>query len=55
MRELHDNNEDLTPLFEAIVKHVPAPPFSPEPYFQMLVSNLFITAIIWAALHSGES
>ena len=25
MRELHDNNEDMTPLFEAIVKHVPPP------------------------------
>ena len=40
MRELHDNNEDLTPLFEAIVKHVPPPTVSSEPYFQMLVSNL---------------
>src|SRR5438093_980390 len=25
MRELHENNEDMTPLFEAIVKHVPPP------------------------------
>jgi GTP-binding protein len=40
MRELHENSEDMTPLFEAIVKHVPPPPVSPEPYFQMLVSNL---------------
>ena len=40
MRELHENNEDMTPLFEAIVKHVPPPTISPEPYFQMLVSNL---------------
>src|SRR5205085_9366264 len=40
MRELHDNNEDLTPLFEAIVKYVPPPTLSPEPFFQMLVSNL---------------
>ena len=40
MRELHENNEDLTPLFQAIVKHVPPPAISPEPYFQMLVSNL---------------
>jgi translation elongation factor EF-4 len=30
----------MTPLFEAIVKHVPPPPTSPEPFFQMLVSNL---------------
>ena len=40
MRELHDNNEDLVPLFEAIVQHVPAPTISPLPYLQMLVSNL---------------
>jgi GTP-binding protein len=40
MRELHENNEDMTPLFQAIVKHVPPPTISSEPYFQMLVSNL---------------
>ena len=40
MRELHENSEDMTPLFEAIVKYVPPPQVSPEPFFQMLVSNL---------------
>src|SRR5438045_4118081 len=40
MRELHENNEDMTPLFEAIVQHVPPPKISGEPFFQMLVSNL---------------
>lgn len=40
LRELHENNEDMTPLFRAIVEHVPAPKVSPEPFFQMLVSNL---------------
>ena len=40
LRELHENNEDMTPLFEAIVKYVPPPTVSSEPYFQMLVSNL---------------
>src|SRR5438876_393130 len=40
LRELHENNEDMTPLFEAIVKHVPPPTISAEPFFQMLVSNL---------------
>ncbi len=40
MRELHDNNEDMTPLFQAIVRHVPPPKISTEPFFQMLVSNL---------------
>jgi GTP-binding protein len=40
LRELHENNEDMTPLFDAIVKHVPPPTISTEPFFQMLVSNL---------------
>jgi GTP-binding protein len=39
----HDGPEtgaDMTPLFEAIVQHVPPPKISSEPFFQMLVSNL---------------
>jgi len=40
MRELHDSSDDMTPLFEAIVQHVPPPKISSEPSFQMLVSNL---------------
>ena len=36
----HENNADMTPLFEAIVQHVPPPRISSEPFFQMLVSNL---------------
>src|SRR5205807_1392223 len=40
LRELHENNEDMTPLFEAIVKYVPPPTISADPFFQMLVSNL---------------
>jgi GTP-binding protein len=36
----HKNNEDMRPLFEAIVQHVPPPKISSEPFFQMLVSNL---------------
>jgi GTP-binding protein len=38
--DLHDNGGDMTPLFEAIVRHVPAPKISTDPFFQMLVSNL---------------
>src|SRR5438477_2055252 len=30
----------MTPLFEAIVKYVPPPAISADPFFQMLVSNL---------------
>ncbi|MFN2476102.1 MAG: translational GTPase TypA [Chthoniobacterales bacterium] len=40
MRELHENSEDMTPLFETIVKYIPPPTISSEPYLQMLVSNL---------------
>ncbi|HSH40291.1 MAG TPA: translational GTPase TypA [Chthoniobacterales bacterium] len=40
MREIHENSDDMTPLFETIVKYVPPPKISPEPYLQMLVSNL---------------
>jgi GTP-binding protein len=36
----HKNNEDMTPLFQAIVEHVPPPKISSDPFFQMLVSNL---------------
>ena len=28
MRELHENSEDMTPLFQAIVQHVPPPKIS---------------------------
>src|SRR5439155_3929662 len=40
MRELHENNDNMTPLFQAIVQHVPPPKILSEPFFQMLVSNL---------------
>ncbi|MBA3961367.1 MAG: translational GTPase TypA [Chthoniobacterales bacterium] len=40
MREVHEDSQDMTPLFEAIVQYIPAPTIATEPYFQMLVSNL---------------
>src|SRR5947208_491205 len=40
LRELHDPNDNMTPLFEAIVRYVPSPQISSEPFLQMLVSNL---------------
>ena len=39
-RELGDKSTDMTPLFEAIVRHVPPPKTSDDPFFRMLVSNL---------------
>jgi GTP-binding protein len=40
VREIHDTNNDVGPLFEAIVKHIPPPPKAEQTYFQFLVSNL---------------
>jgi GTP-binding protein len=40
VRELHEHNHDMAPLFDVIVKDVPPPKISAEPFFQMLVSNL---------------
>src|SRR5205814_6943942 len=40
VRELHEHNEDMAPLFQAIVKDVPPPKISADLFFQMLVSNL---------------
>lgn len=37
---LTDKGKDLSPLFDAIVKHVPGPSYDPSKPFQMLVSNL---------------
>jgi GTP-binding protein len=39
-RELNEVSSDMTPLFEAIVRHVPPPRVSTDPFFRMLVSNL---------------
>ncbi|HEY2569291.1 MAG TPA: translational GTPase TypA [Candidatus Udaeobacter sp.] len=39
-RELSEKNADMSPLFQAIVQHVPPPKISSQPFFQMLVSNL---------------
>ena len=37
---MEDSSEDLRPLFEAIVKHIPAAPGDPAATLQMLVANL---------------
>lgn len=40
MNGIEDERKDLGPLFEAILKHIPAPRFDPEEPFQMLVADL---------------
>ena len=37
---VHGNSNDLKPLFEAIIKHMPAPEYKNRDNFQMLVSDL---------------
>jgi GTP-binding protein len=40
MKEIHEASTTMEPLFEAIIKYIPAPAKSDAQYFQMLVSNL---------------
>ena len=58
MREITDTSETMEPLYEAIVKHIPAPKKSDVPYFQMLVSNLdysdYLGRIAYGRIVSGR-
>jgi GTP-binding protein len=58
MREIHEPNTSMEPLFEAIVKHIPPPPVVPETYFQMLISNLdysdYLGRIAFGRIVSGR-
>lgn len=40
IRHLEDKGTNLTPLFEEIIKHIPAPEVEPDAPFRMLVSNV---------------
>jgi GTP-binding protein len=57
-RDLNDESKDMTPLFEAIVRDVPAPKTSSEPFFQMLVSNLdyndYLGRVAFGRIVSGQ-
>jgi len=56
--ELEDQSDNLTPLYEAIVKHIPAPKTASVDYFQMLVSNLdysdYLGRIAYGRIISGS-
>ena len=39
-KDLNDGNMDMTPLFEAIVEHIPAPEGDPDAHTQLLVSTI---------------
>ncbi|MDD2967232.1 MAG: translational GTPase TypA [Desulfovibrionaceae bacterium] len=40
MNNLTDERKDLSPLFDAILEHIPGPAYDPEQPFQMLVADL---------------
>lgn len=40
MNSLNDERRDLSPLFDAILKYIPAPSYDPEQPFHMLVTDL---------------
>jgi GTP-binding protein len=58
MREIHEPNTSMEPLFDAIVRHIPAPRTAPETYFQMLVSNLdysdYLGRLAFGRIESGR-
>ena len=58
MKEIHEASTTMEPLFEAIVKHIPAPAKSDVQYFQMLVSNLdysdYLGRIAYGRIISGR-
>ena len=55
--KIGDNSKDLLPLFEAIVKHIPAPPGDPSGVLQIQVMNLdyseFLGRIAIARVFNG--
>ncbi len=58
MVNIEDDNRDLTPLFDAIIKYVPPPPAPKVSYFQMLVANLdysdYLGRIAYGRIMSGR-
>ncbi len=57
-REIEEASDNLEPLFEAIIEHVPHPPEVAESYFRMLVSNLdyndYLGRIAYGRITSGR-
>jgi GTP-binding protein len=58
MREIHEESTTMTPLYEAIIKHIPPPPASDVSYFQFLISNLdysdYLGRIAYGRIVSGR-
>ena len=55
---LEAEHTDMTPLFELLVNHVPAPKIDPDPAFRMLVTTLeadnFLGRILTGRILSGS-
>jgi len=55
--ELEKKSEDMSPLFDLILNHVPAPKIDPDPAFRMLVTTLeadpFLGRILTGRIQSG--
>jgi GTP-binding protein len=58
MREIHESSLTMEPLFEAIIRDIPAPLEVAETHFQMLVSNLdysdYLGRIAYGRIVSGR-
>ncbi len=58
MREIHEKNDTMEPLFEAIIKYIPAPKESGVHHFQFLASNLdysdYLGRIAYGRIVSGR-
>ena len=58
MNEIGQSCDNLEPLFEAIVQHIPPPPKSDVSYFQMIASNLdysdYLGRIAYGRIVSGR-
>ena len=58
MHEIGEDAKDMTPLYDAIIKHVPPPPVEKDTFFRMLVSNLdyseYLGRIAYGRILSGR-
>ena len=58
MNEITEKSDNLVPLYDAIIKHIPPPPTSDVSYFQFLVSNLdysdYLGRIAYGRIVSGR-
>ncbi len=58
MNEVGEKSDNMVPLFDAIIKHIPAPPKPTVNYFQMIASNLdysdYLGRVAYGRIVSGR-